>query len=71
MLKQRAPELDVVVLTPIFWPKGLSQPDIEDQRSKGDFLYFLQPLPKEYRDAERGREAMTARFSRPDSPGCD
>ncbi|WP_203299538.1 ChaN family lipoprotein [Marinobacter sediminum] len=71
LLKQRAPELDVVVLTPIFWPQGQSQPDLEDQRSKGDFLYFLQPLPKEYRDAERGRAAMTARFSRPNLPGCD
>ncbi len=75
LLKQRAPELNVVVLTPIFWPQGQgqaqSQPDLEDQRSKGDFLYFLQPLPEEYRDAERGRAAMTARFSRPDLPGCD
>ena len=71
LLKQRAPELDVVVLTPIFWPEGQSQPDIEDQRSKGDYLYFLQHLPKEYRDAERGQAAMTARFKRPDSAGCD
>lgn len=71
LLKQRAPELKVVVLTPVFWPAEQSQPDIEAHRGKGDYLYFLQPLPKEYRDAERGRAAMTARFSRPDLPGCD
>ncbi|WP_286220917.1 ChaN family lipoprotein [Marinobacter apostichopi] len=71
LLKQRAPELGVVVLTPVFWPAGQSQPDIKAQRGKGDYLYFLQTLPKEYRDAERARAAMSVRFSQAKSASCE
>lgn len=71
LLKQRAPELKVVVVTPTFWPTEQSQPEMEAHRDKGDYLYFLQPLPKEYRDAERARAAMSARFSQTKSASCE
>ncbi|MCM0613420.1 ChaN family lipoprotein [Marinobacter sediminum] len=71
LLKQRAPDLSVAVITPVFWGAGDSGAPLEDNREKGDYLYFIQPLPTEFRDQERAREAMKARFSRPQGESCD
>ena len=71
LLKQRAPELSVAVISPVFWPPTNNRPPLEQNRSKGDFLYFIRPLPDEFKDPEREREAMTARFQRSASKTCD
>lgn len=71
MLERRAPDLSVAVISPVFWPEGESRPAIAEHRQLGDFLYFIQPLPTEFRDPERERAAMTARFSRSTSTRCD
>lgn len=71
LLKQRAPEVSVAVVSPAFWPSDINQPPLDRNRIKGDFVYFIQPLPDEFRDAEREREAMRARFSRSTDRSCD
>lgn len=71
VLEQRAPELSIAVVTPVFWPDDSDTPPLTANRTKGDYLYFIQPLPVEYRDAERERKAMQARFSRSKPADCD
>ncbi|SNC63894.1 Uncharacterized iron-regulated protein [Marinobacter sp. es.048] len=71
LLKQREPKLSIVVISPAFWSPEDNDPPLEENRSKGDFIYFIQPLPDEFRDAEREREAMKARFRRSTDTACD
>lgn len=71
LLKRRAPNLSVAVITPVFWPAEDYEAPLKDNREKGDYLYFLQPLPPEFRDPERERAAMNARFSQSTSKNCD
>lgn len=71
LLKQRAPELSVAVISPVIWPASDHNPPLEQNREKGDFLYFIQPLPDEFKDAKRERETMTARFQRSANDLCD
>ncbi|MBW0147634.1 ChaN family lipoprotein [Marinobacter arenosus] len=71
MLEQRAPDLSVAVITPVFWPDGQAPPMTAKHRRLGDFLYFIQPLPTEFRDPDRERAAMTARFSQSTPTRCD
>ncbi|PPI83447.1 hypothetical protein KEHDKFFH_14420 [Marinobacter maroccanus] len=71
LLKQRAPEVSVVVVSPVFWPSDVNEPPLNQNREKGDFIYFIEPLPDEFRDAERERKAMQARFSRSTDKTCD
>lgn len=71
LLKQRAPEVSVAVVSPVFWPSDISEAPLEQNSAKGDFIYFIQPLPEEFRDAQREREAMTARFRRSTDRSCD
>lgn len=71
LLKQRAPEVSVAVVSPAFWPPDVTEAPLDKNRTKGDFIYFIQPLPDEFRDAERERKAMQARFSRSTDRTCD
>ena len=71
LLKQRAPEVSVAVVSPVFWPSDVNKPPLNQNREKGDFIYFIQPLPDEFREAERERKAMQARFSRSTDKTCD
>ena len=71
LLKRRAPELSVAVISPVIWPASDPNPPLEQNREKGDFLYFIQPLPDEFKDPEREREAMTARFQRSANDVCN
>ena len=71
LLKQRAPEVSVAVVSPAFWPSNVDEPPLNQNRGKGDFIYFIQPLPDEFQDAERERKAMQARFSRSTEKACD
>lgn len=71
LLKQRAPKLSVAVISPAFWPATDTRPPLDQNQSKGDFLYFIQPLPDEFKDSGREREAMKARFQRSTRKTCD
>lgn len=71
LLKQRAPEVSVTVVSPVFWPSDVNEPPLDRNRAKGDFVYFIQPLPDEFQDTEREREAMKARFRRSTDKTCD
>ncbi|GAA0844396.1 ChaN family lipoprotein [Marinobacter szutsaonensis] len=71
VLEQRAPGLSIAVITPVFWPDEKDNMPLEANRSRGDYLYFIQPLPQEFRDPEREREAMQARFANRKSADCE
>lgn len=65
ILRQRAPAVSVAVISPVIWPADEDTAPLHENRSKGDFLYFIQPLPEEFLDEDRERKAMSARFRRP------
>lgn len=72
-LLQRQPDLSVAVISPVFIgtsPDESELPVIEN-RNKGDYLYFLLPLPEEYQDKARGREAMLEKFRKVPETTCD
>lgn len=71
VLEQRAPGLSIAVITPVFWPDEEENVPLEANRPKGDYLYFIQPLPEEFRDPEREREAMQARFANREPADCE
>ena len=71
VLEKRAPKLSVAVISPVVWENDTETMPLEDNRNRGDYLYFIQPLPEEYKDAERRRKAMQARFSRSKPADCD
>lgn len=71
LIAQRAPVLKIAVISPAFWPVDEPQPALADLRDKGDYLYFIQPLPREFLDSERERAAMTARFSGSAPVNCE
>ncbi|MFN2360345.1 MAG: ChaN family lipoprotein [Marinobacter sp.] len=72
VLEKKRPELDVAVVSPVFWRSGNSLDNLlETHRGKGDFLYFLQPLPEEYRDSERHRDAIMQQFRNAAEISCD
>jgi hypothetical protein len=53
-----------------------AQPDGDElpltgNQNKGDYLYFLLPLPPEYRDEERGHKAMMDAFRNMPGTTCD
>ncbi|WP_227537897.1 ChaN family lipoprotein [Marinobacter vulgaris] len=72
VLEKKRPDLEVAVVSPVFWGPG-DQLDslLEDHRGKGDYLYFLQPLPQEYKDSERHREAIMEQFRNAADLSCD
>ena len=71
VLEKRAPDLTIAVISPVNWQADANSPPLEKHRERGDYLYFIQPLPQEFRDDERRREAMTERFSRSPEASCD
>ena len=71
VLEQRAPELSIAVLSPVEWSPPEQAMPVAANRHKGDYLYFILPLPPEYRDAERQRSAMQKRFSRHSDTRCE
>jgi len=50
---------------------GDAMPELSDHRIKGDFLYFLQPLPAAYKSDDRRNRAMRERFSQAGQQPCD
>lgn len=72
VLEKKQPELDVVVVSPVFWkPGGSLDSLVETHQGKGDFLYFLQLLPEEYRDSERHRNAIMDQFRNAAELSCE
>ena len=72
VLEKQRPGLDVAVVSPVFWHSGDNLSSLlAANPGKGDFLYFLRPLPEEYRDTERHREAIMKRFRKAAELACD
>ena len=70
LLHQRAPALNIAVISPVIWPQKEAMPELSDHRNKGDFLYFLQPLPETYKNDERRNKAMREHFSQAGEQPC-
>ncbi|MGC8120611.1 ChaN family lipoprotein [Marinobacter sp. VGCF2001] len=67
-LEQRAQGLTISVISPVELAPFEGALPVAENRHKGDYLYFILPLPTEFRDPERQRSAMQKRFSqRPDT----
>ncbi|KAA1176397.1 ChaN family lipoprotein [Marinobacter salinexigens] len=71
LLKQRAPELRITVISPQFWTDQSLDEQVTSNRFKGDYLYFIRPLPDEFIDEERERKAMMERFRNASDNSCD
>ncbi|WP_304103820.1 ChaN family lipoprotein [Marinobacter antarcticus] len=70
LLKRRAPDVSVVVISPVVWPQNSDKAPLQDNRIKGNFIYFVQPLPDEFVDEAREHKAMLARFRQPIKDTC-
>lgn len=70
LLKQRAPDMSVAVVSPVVWPADIKAMPLHSNRHKGDYLYFVQPLPEAFRDEAREQKAMSAKFRRPAKKTC-
>ena len=70
LLHKRAPELDIAVVSPVIWPEDEAMPELPEHRNKGDFLYFVQPLPDAYKNDDRRNRAMRERFSQAGQQPC-
>jgi hypothetical protein len=62
--------LNIAVISPVFWPEDEAMPELPEHRNKGDFLYFLQPLPDAYKNDDRRNRAMRERFSQAEQQPC-
>lgn len=72
VLEEKRPELEVAVLSPVFWHSGDDLDSLlKAHQGQGDFLYFLQPLPEEYKDNERHRDAVMEQFRNAADLSCD
>jgi uncharacterized iron-regulated protein len=70
VLKQRDPDLKVAVISPVTLNQDASGLSVEANQAKGDYLYFVLPLPERYRDEDRRTAAMQEQFSRADQREC-
>lgn len=72
VLEQRRPDLDVAVVSPVFWQADDAFTALHRaSQQKGDYLYYLQPLPEAYRDAERQQAAIREQFHSAAKVPCD
>lgn len=72
VLEKKRPDVSVAVISPAFWHSGDNlQSLVEAHQHKGNFLYFLQPLPQEYTDAERHRNAIREQFRQAADITCE
>lgn len=73
-LLHRAPELKVAVITPVFVTHEETTSAlatlVHQHAHKGDYLYFLQALPDEFRDPERYRAHIRSQFRAAASHHC-
>ena len=62
LLKQRAPELKISVITPIRTDNPQHPKWTQEELTKGDYIYLVRPQPEEYIDASYRRKAMKNMF---------
>lgn len=62
MLKQRRPDLNIAVITPIRAQTPQKPNWTKEDLKQGDFIYLLRPQPEEYVDASYRRQAMQQMF---------
>lgn len=63
-LKARAPDIQVRVLSPVVVENPRAPTFEQTDLDKGDAIYLLAPLPPEYADPERMRDAIRAQFAK-------
>ncbi|BBP46962.1 hypothetical protein THMIRHAS_23350 [Thiosulfatimonas sediminis] len=63
LLKQRAPELQIAVITPIRIESGNKISWTQDERTLGDYLYFVTPQPVDYRNTAYKMQARQTQFN--------
>ncbi len=69
LLKQRAPELKIAVISPIILDSLSETPEVEDF-AKGSFVYVALPLEEAYVVAENRRKAMQEMFKKAKQKKC-
>lgn len=69
-LQQQAPELEIIVLSPVFTDTDGNVPDLAGQLDKGDFVYLLRPLPEPFRDPQRERHHLLQQFGATPPVNC-
>lgn len=69
-LKARAPELTVRVISPVVTDVPAEHVS-QDDREKGDYLYYLRPLQEDYLDRDRELQAMMKRFRQASENNCE
>ena len=70
ILAQRAPDLEIRVLTPDMSAHGNQETDARPEITTGDYRYELWPMPVTYRDKDRETAAMMDRFRNARSLNC-
>lgn len=70
ILAQRAPDLEIRVLTPDMSAHGNQETDARPEITTGDYRYELWPMPVKYRDKDRETAAMMDRFRNARSLNC-
>ncbi|SFR82356.1 Uncharacterized iron-regulated protein [Marinobacter daqiaonensis] len=70
VLEQRRPDLTIAVISPVILEQPGATPLPAEHAEKGDYLYFVQPLPEEYRDEQRGKAALMEQFSQARKLDC-
>lgn len=63
LLQARAPALEIRVLTPVLIDNPTHPTVPPGDIDKGDAIYLLAPLPREYMDADRMRQAFAKQFA--------
>lgn len=63
LLKQRAPNLKIAVITPIRVTNPLEPSWSSQELASGDYVYLVRAQPEEYVDASYKRKAMQAMFN--------
>ncbi|WP_372972094.1 ChaN family lipoprotein [Marinobacter sp.] len=70
ILEQRAPGLEVVVISPVILTDDDQAPAPAAYRDQGDYIYFIQPLPERFLDEQRRNAAIKHQFSKARQQEC-
>lgn len=70
-LQAMEPELQIQVITPVLTNEDGMPASPGDDLGKGDYLYYILPLPMEYLDQERQMQAMMKQFRQASEQDCE
>ncbi|GGY84336.1 ChaN family lipoprotein [Marinobacter zhanjiangensis] len=70
VLEQRRPDLRVAVISPVVLEDDGADLKPGEHAAKGNYLYFVLPLPEQYQDEDRRNAAMKKQFSQARGPDC-